>query len=166
MRDVSKSSFAGRLAAASLAVLAFGAAAAGEVRADEISVTIERVQALDKEDALSKPDFLARVTIAGEAFVTPVVRNQSEITPNWVLRKTVPAGTHAIKVEILDKDITKNDFVDINRIDGKRDLDFTVNTRTCAIAGFSSAYRCGSKIVRAGAERRKAEVTFSVAVKR
>jgi hypothetical protein len=149
-----------------VSVLVLSGAMASQARADEIIVTIERVTALDQEDALSRPDFLARVTIAGEAFVTPVIRNQNTITPNWVLSKNVPAGTHNVKVEILDQDVTKNDLADINRVDNKRDIDFTVNTRNCRIQGFSSPFRCGSKIVRAGTERRKARVTFSVAVKR
>jgi hypothetical protein len=83
-----------------------------------------------------------------------------------VISKTVAAGVHNIKLEILDKDVTKNDFVDVNRVDNKRDLDFTIDTRSCRIGGFSTAYRCRSPIVRAGNEKKKAEVTFSIAVKR
>lgn len=151
----------------SLAMAGFTALAPIAASADEITVTILRVSALDRDDALSRPDFLARVTIAGEAFVTKPILNQTDIQPtDWVFRKTVSAGSHEVKVEILDKDITKNDFVDINRIDNKRDLDFTVNTRRCTVTGFSPSYRCGNRIVRAGGERKKAEITFRVDARR
>lgn len=161
-RTLIRTAIVGPLVAAGL--VAFAPANAS---ADEITVTIDRVSALDKGDALSRPDFLARVTIAGELFVTKPILNQTDIQPtDWVFRKSVSPGQHEVKVEILDKDITKNDFVDINRIDGKRDLDFTVNTRRCTITGFSPSYRCGDRIIRAGAERRKAEITFRVDARR
>jgi C2 domain len=151
------------LCAAPFAGAVFSPSAA---RADQIVVNISQVKTLDKTDALSKADFLARVTIAGEVFTTATIRNQDDIQPNWSIRKTVEPGVHDVKLEILDKDVTKNDFVDINQRDNKRDLDFKVDTRRCAVIGFSVPYRCGSVIARSGNERKKAEVTFVVDVKR
>lgn len=152
--------------AAVMAALPFAAAMPTTARADVIVISIGQVQALDKIDALSKADFLARVTIAGETFVTPVIRNQDNIYPNWSVRKTVAPGIYDIKLEILDKDVTKNDYVDINARDNKRDLDFQVDTRRCRVLGFAQPYRCGSPIARRGNERKKAEVTFAVDVTR
>ncbi len=146
--------------------LAFAFLAPSQVHAEEIVVTISRVKALDKFDALSKADMMARVTIAGEATTTAFIKDQDDIRPNWVIRKNVPSGVHDVKVEILDKDVTKNDFIDINRLDNKRDLDFKVNTRNCQITGFTQSYRCRSAIVRAGNEKKKAAITFTVDVKR
>jgi hypothetical protein len=134
--------------------------------ADNITVNISLVRALDRIDALSAPDLFARVTIAGEAFDTGVVRNRTASNPNWVVKKQVDSGVHEIKIEILDKDVTKNEPVDINRVDNKRDLDFTIDTKACKISGFSDAYRCGSEITREGQELKKAEITFSVNVTR
>ncbi len=132
----------------------------------EITVTISRVKAVDKMDVFSKADFFARVTIAGEALSTPAVRQQDDIRPNWKIVKRVAAGEHKIKLEILDKDATKTDPVDVNKLDAKRDLDFTVNTRSSRVAGFASTYRTGATISRAGRERKAAEVTFTVEVKK
>ena len=146
--------------------LAIALLAPSQVRAEEIIVTITRVQALDKFDALSKADMMARVTIAGERSTTEVIKNQDDIRPNWVIKKNVAAGTHDVKVEILDKDVTKNELIDINRVDNKRDLDFKVNTRNCQVTGFTQSYRCRSAIVRAGNEKKKAAITFTVDVKR
>ena len=64
----------------------------------------------------------------------------------------------------LTKDIAADDPIDINRVDPKRSLDFVVNTRSCRLEGFSSPYRCGQRVVRAGGERKKAEMTFFVDV--
>ena len=150
-----------------VALTALTAVLPATAQADEITVRIKRVKAIDPGDALSRPDYLARVTIAGETFVTKPILNQTDISPpDWVFRKSVSPGWHDVKVEILDKDLTKNDFVDINRVDGKRDLDFKVNTRRCDISGFSGSVDCGSDIVRAGAERKSAEVTFTVRSRR
>ena len=60
----------------------------------------------------------------------------------------------------------KAESVDINRLDGKRDLDFTIDTRSCRIEGFVTTYRCGQTIVRTGKERKASEVTFTVQVKK
>ena len=138
---------------------------AAQAQQREITVTIKSVKALDKLDAFSKADFFARIRIAGETFSTPVVKQADQIVPNWQVSKRVAAGQHDIKIEILDKDLTKADLIDVNRITGKRDLDFSVNTRTCTIGGFSSSYRCGQNIVRGGTENKKAEVTFTVDVR-
>ena len=71
-----------------------------------------------------------------------------------------------VKLSVFDKDVSVDDPIDINRIDNKRDIDFTVNTKTCKVEGFSSTYKCGAKITRAGKEKKAAEVTFIVMVKK
>jgi hypothetical protein len=139
---------------------------ASTAKADEITVNITRLKALDKIDQLSAADFLARVTISGEVFETKVVRNKDVIRPDWIVRKRVAAGSHDIKIEIVDKDVTKSELIDVNRIDNKRDLDFKVDTRSCLIGGFSETIRCGTLIRREGQEVKKAEIVFSVAVSR
>jgi hypothetical protein len=156
--------------AAALSVLAapvlLGGLAPTAATADEIAVTIERVRGVGQADALSKSDFYARVTIAGQTFQTDLVRNQNDARPNWVIKKDVPSGVHDVKVEILDKDLTKSETIDITRTAGKRDLDFKVRTRRCNISGFSPSPACGQPIVRAGNEGKAAEITFSVNTKR
>lgn len=132
----------------------------------EITVTIKTVKALDSIDTFSKGDFYARVTINGTVQKTAHVRQSAAISPNWKIVQKVPPGTHKIKVEILDKDASLDDPIDINRIDNKRDLDFTVNTKNCKIEGFASTYRCGKTITRGGNERKKAEAAFTVGVKK
>ncbi len=170
MKACHRSLLSRRIRAVGLATLAallgFPVMAPTQAKAEEIIVTITRVRALDKIDALSKADFGARVTIAGEAFPTAVIQNDDDIRPRWTLRKKVAAGVHDVKIELLDKDVTKSDLIDINRIAGKRDLDFKVDTGKCTVGGFTSPYRCGTAIVRSGDERKRALIMFSVAVKR
>lgn len=153
------------LGLAALAATVMPLAAASAV-AQEIVVRIEHVRALDVIDAASPADFAARVTIGNQTFTLGPVKDQNEIRPqDWVVRHRVTGGEHPIKLEVFDKDVTLNDPVDINRIEGKRHLDFAVNTNTCVVSGFAQPYRCGSRIVRAGTERKKAEVTFRVEVR-
>lgn len=132
----------------------------------EIIITVQRVRALDKLDLFSKADFFARVTIAGKAVDSPVAKQADDIRPNWVIKHSVPPGVHDVRLEIFDKDLKSAELIDVNRVDGRRHLEFTVNTRSCRIGGFASGYRCRQAIRRAGAERKKAEVTFTVDVRR
>lgn len=132
----------------------------------EVTVTIKRVRALDKIDQLSKPDFLARVTIAGRPQTVPRVREGEDISPNWRFTESVPPGRHAVRIEIFDKDLSKNEPIDINRLPNKRMQDFVVDTRSCRIQGFAGSPRCGTDIVRGGDEPKKAEVTFDVTVRK
>lgn len=155
-----------------MAVLNFGAAllvssnAHAQASSRDVTVTVISVKAVDKMDVFSRADFYARVTINGQVQVTQRVRQQNEIRPDWKITARVPSGRHNIKLEILDKDVSVDDPIDINKVANKRDLDFTIDTRGCRVGGFSSGFRCGSPITRAGTERKAAEVTFSVDSKR
>ena len=132
----------------------------------EIIVTVKRIRALDKIDVFSKADFFARVTIAGKVVDSPVAKQGDDIAPNWMISHRVKPGVHDVRLEIFDKDVKSADLIDVNRINGRRHLDFSVNTKRCRISGFASGYRCGDAIQRAGDEKKKAEVTFTVDVKR
>jgi hypothetical protein len=148
--------------------LAGGTGAIAQAQTHEITVTIRSVKALDRSDWAGRglADFYAKVTIAGETFSVPPIKQQDLVLPNWKFTKAVAGGVHKVKVQVLDKDAVIDDVVDINRVTGKRDLDFTVSTGSCDIAGFASGYSCGDVITRAGTERKRAEVAFSVDVRR
>lgn len=158
-----------KVAGVMLATLLAGAAQAAV--ADEIMIVIEKIEALDRIDpGGGQADFFARVTIAGETFRTPTIRKSDVVQPNWVITKRVRPGTHKVKLEILDKDVlSKDDAIDINRLDGKRDLDFRVRTRNCVVLDFAEPYRCGPRgvtITRAGREKKSAQVRFRVSMRR
>ena len=138
--------------------------AMGQAQAAELTVKIIHVRALDKFDEFSNGDLYAKVTIDGDIQSTPVVKGDNEIKPGWKITRKVSSGDHKVKVELLDKDVTQDDPIDINRVDKKRDLEFVVTPR-CRIEGFSSTYKCGSTITRAGKEAKKADISFSVSVK-
>jgi len=147
------------------AVLAASPLAATAALAAEITVRVDRIRALDKIDSglAGQADFYARVTIAGEQFTSKIERGKDDVRPRWVFKKDVKAGKHDVKIQIFDRDPLKADTtVDINRVDNKRDLDFTVDTRSCSIGGFSGDVRCGRTINRSGQEKKKAEIWFRV----
>jgi hypothetical protein len=155
------------LAALPLSTLALGTTATTAAAKDpEVIIKITRVRALDQADAFSKGDFYAKVNIGGETVSTPPVKQEASITPNWVVSRKVKAGVVKVNIGIFDKDVSVDDPIDINRINNKKDLDFTINTKTCRVEGFASTYRCGAKISRAGKEKKAAEITFIVTVKR
>ena len=131
----------------------------------EVTISILSIRALDAPDYFSKADFYARATIDGEVLKTQPIRGASSIKPDWKLTKKVKPGEIKVKLEILDKDLVTSDSIDINRVDKKRDLDFTVDTGSCKIGGFSSTYKCGGAITREGAEAKKAAIKFKVDVK-
>lgn len=168
MRRIVASSITAVAIAASVGAIAATGAAAQQNRNNNrtITVTVAHVKALDVADAFSKGDFFARVTVNGKSVETQPIKQQGDIRPDWKLTQTVPNGRHNVTLEIFDKDLTKNELIDINRVDNKRQLDFTVDTRSCRISGLTAISRCGQKVVRAGTERKRAEVEFSVAVSR
>lgn len=166
-------SLAGRAAAvaAALALVPVGFAlpAGAETKAatKEITITVTRVKPLDKADELSDGDFFARATIDGVASaIEKPTSGKGAFKPNWKLSHKVADGVIKVKLELIDKDVTADDPIDINKVANKRDLDFTVDTSSCKIEGFSQTYKCGSAIIRAGAEKKKAEITFTVSVKK
>lgn len=155
------------LAAFAMTVAAVGPNEAGAQSAShEITVTVTRFKALDKADEMSAGDFFARVTINGKVKDSAIISNKSEGTPNWQISTSVPPGVRDVKVQLIDKDVSIDDPIDINRVASKRDLDFTVDTRSCRIDGFAQAYKCGATISRAGTETKKAEISFKVSVKK
>jgi len=138
--------------------------AGNSARDVELQVTVHQLIALDRADAFSKDDLFAVVTIGGQVVKSERIKQADAIHPNWKLSAVVPNGRTDVKLAVYDKDLTKDDPIDINRLDGKRDLDFVVDTRRCRVEGFSQGYNCGNDIRRAGAERKKAEVVFMVTV--
>jgi hypothetical protein len=160
-----KMNYAKHAAAAGMALFALATPLTAAM-ADEIEILITHVKALDAWDDLSKGDAFARVTIGKDVQTTPVVEQKGEITPDWKIVHKVKRGKHDVKLELLDKDVSVDDPIDINKVANKRSLEFTVDTRTCRISGFSQSFKCGDKITRVGEENKKADITFVVKVKK
>lgn len=158
------------IAGAALMAMVCGAAAA-PAAADQIIITVESLQALDRIDpGGGQADFYAQVTIDGTVYRSPRIRRADVVRPNWTFSKRVRPGTYQVKLEIFDKDVfSKDDQIDINRLDGKRDLDFRVRTRPCSVLDFAEPYVCRGRsvtITRAGRERKSAEIRFTVDARR
>jgi hypothetical protein len=154
---------------AALAILLGGlamTASAAQAAPQELTIAITGIKAIDKADEFSKGDFYARVTIDGQVHATQPIKQQDVDKPDWKIIQKVEPGVHKVKLEILDKDISQDDPIDINRFDNKRSIEFEVNSKTCRVLGFSSGYKCGATITRAGKEKKAAEVSFKVSVKK
>jgi hypothetical protein len=157
---------AGAVVFAALAAAGMSVSASAQ-QTSEIVISIDSLRAIDKPDAFSKADFFARVTIAGETFNTKIARQADWPKPGWQVSKRVPRGRHDVRIELFDKDLTKDDPIDINprKDQPKRALDLTVSTPSCSISGLSGA-SCNRSIKRAGDEKKSAEIVFTVSVKR
>jgi hypothetical protein len=163
-RAVGRHAFA--FAIASAAIGSAMAMAPSGASAAEIVITVTKFHALDRADDLSSGDFFARMKINGKAAFSPVLSGETVFTPNWKLTLPAKSGSNDVNLSLIDKDVTVDDPIDINRVDNKRDLDFTVNTSTCRITGFAETYKCGQTITRAGSETKKASISFKVDVKK
>ena len=117
---------AGRKSFASAAAFAAFAVAVGAApsvaAATEIVVTVTRFKALDKADELSSGDFFARIRVDGKAAFSPVLTGQQEFTPNWKLTLPAKPGVVKVNLSLIDKDVSVDDPIDINRLDKKREL--------------------------------------------
>ncbi len=99
------------------AVLTSAPGEAAAQKTHEVTVTVTRFKALDRADELSRGDFFARVTINGKSKTTDVISDKEEVSPkNWELSTSVPPGVHNVKLELIDKDLSVDDPIDINRI--------------------------------------------------
>ncbi len=134
--------------------------------ADEITVSITSVKGLDKVMKLFRAAIISPESRSTVKLSLRRSRRTRERSSRKGIKKSVSSGEHKVKLELIDKDLTEDDPVDVNRLANKRDLEFTVDTKSCEIEGFSSSPRCGSTIVRAGKENKKAEISFKITVKK
>jgi hypothetical protein len=162
-------SLARGLLALSAAVVA-SCAAMAQSADRQIVVTVHTIKPLDKYDELTPGDLFARMTVGGKTVATEILKQTTQpgvvIKPAWTLSVAVPQGKHAVKLELVDKDAAADDVIDINRLDNRRQLEFDVDTKTCSVTGFAETYKCKTRITRTGKEKKGAEVTFSVDVKK
>lgn len=136
----------------------------------KIVITVHELKPSDKYDELTPGDLFARMTINGQATSTEILKQATQpgvvIKPNWTLSQAVAPGKHKVKLELVDKDLSVDDVIDINRLDNRRELEFEVDTRSCRISGFASDQKCKARITRTGKEKKAAEITFSIDVKK
>ena len=135
----------------------------------QIEINVREIKPLDKYDELSLGDLYARVTIAGTTQSTPILKQTAAVgqvlKPDWQIIQNVGPGVHPVKVELIDKDLSQDDVIDINRLPNRRVLEFTIDTRRCRIEGFATPYSCKSPISRTGKEAKAAEITITVDAK-
>jgi hypothetical protein len=125
------------IAGALLACLGLASAAS----AKQVTVRINRVAQIDNLDKFDldpdRADFYAQVWINGQLHRT---KNFSfdDGRPYWTFSKNVKTRYVNIRIKLLDDDgglEEADDFVDINPRKGKKDLHFTLDTKTGRIVG-------------------------------
>ena len=169
-RSVFSSVMARMARASSIAVLAMTTAfviPSASAQTVQITVRIERIVALDPADYGGPADFFARLTIDGVQYQTPIIWENNDISPNWEYPHLVSgAGVRRIGIEVLDKDFSYDDLIDVSPVVGKRTLDLIINTSAlpCRVTG-DVAGRCDSSLTTEGAELGRASLRFSINAK-
>jgi len=150
-------------------VLAASGVFAAPSKAKDVTVTILRVAQvdnLDKGDALGKDDadFYVQIWINGKLWRSENM-SKDDGRPNWTF--SVPASKRnvPIRIKLIDDDgglEEQDDFVDINRRGGKKDLNLTLNTRNGRITGDVSGRR--GKVLRSwgGGDTDKAQIWLMI----
>ncbi len=108
-----------------------------------VTVTIVRVAQkdnLDKMDQLGsdKADFYSLVQIGQGPLIKSKNMSDDDGRPNWKFTGSSNGRYVGIRIKLNDDDggvEEQDDFVDINPKNGKKDLNFTLDTRTGRISG-------------------------------
>lgn len=135
-----------------------------------VTVTIDRVRMIDEIEECflaGDADFYAVITIDGRRHRTGTIGGQDDIRPGWRHQVAVdPALTIApISLEVFDEDggaCDADDHADISG-DGDRNLDLSVNLRSCAISG-DRAGGCWRPLSAAGTQDDNAAIDYRVDV--
>ncbi|HWP30497.1 MAG TPA: hypothetical protein VNK96_02045 [Fimbriimonadales bacterium] len=114
---------------------------AGVYAQKTVTVTIYRVMQVDNLDVPDidpdRADFYAQIWIAGKMYQTRVF-STDDGRPYWRFSMPVTSRVVRIRIKLLDDDGSlerKDDYVDINPRDNKKDLNFTFDTQTGRIRG-------------------------------
>ena len=150
-----------------LCLSAFGVEASKTQRT--VTVTIHRVAQIDQLDKSfligDKPDFYAEIWIDGNYHRTSNF-SHSDGKPYWTFSAPANGAVADIKIRLWDDDgglEGKDDHVDINPMDGQKDLNLRFNTASgnllnnvYAVVGSEYLYSQG------GGEKGKAQIWFTV----
>lgn len=155
-----------RAACLALGVLAGAAGVSQSASAADVVFTVHKITALDAID-VTPADFYVRVVIGGKIHLTPVAKQNNDIEPNWQITQSANGRYVTFFLEVWDKDLQKDDQVDINpRTDrNKRPIEFRLDTRTCRLLDLGGSPRCGDRVTYSGNEKKKATIVFSVTKK-
>ncbi|HMS56811.1 MAG TPA: hypothetical protein PKA27_15570 [Fimbriimonadaceae bacterium] len=106
-----------------------------------VTVTVHRVAQIDNLDKMDvdpdRADFYAQIWIDGQPYES---KNFSfdDGRPYWTFTAEASSNSVPIRIKLLDDDgglEEQDDFVDINRRKGKKDLDFHFNRKSGRITG-------------------------------
>lgn len=149
-----------------LAIAGIGIAAQADARL--ITVQINRVAQIDNLDKFDvdpdRADFYAQIWIDGKLHRT---KNFSfdDGKPYWSFEHDSSKRYVPIRIKLLDDDgglEEADDFVDINRRKGKKDLNFILDTRTGRISGDVRGRRGQNIYSYGGGDSDKGKIWFTV----
>lgn len=153
---------------AAAALLIAGSALAGPAKKVTVSIMrVAQINNLDKGDWIKKDnaDFYALVTIGKGRQQKSVNHSDDDGHPGWVFQGTSATRYVKIRIKIDDDDggmERKDDYVDINRRAGKKDLNLVLDTKTGRITGDVTGRRGQTLYSQGGGDSDKGKVWFKI----
>jgi len=151
-------------AAAALAAVSIGAA-----QPRTVTVTIQRVSQIDNLDGdfikADRADFYAQLSIDGSMKETKKFISDDGRPPGWSYTRRVKGNKVQIRIKLIDDDgglEDRDDFVDINPKDGKKDLNLVLDLSTGRISGDAKGKRGQVMHVRGANDGDKGEIWFVI----
>jgi len=134
-----------------------------------VTVTVHRVKDVDGIDDISnfftgsEADYFTRISINGQSWQSPQIKDEEDISPNWQFSQNVTAFTVPIVINLLDSDPFTDQQADINPLLGKEQLELTYNLLTGEIGGSGVSGTRGQEIyVRGQGGDERADIWFSI----
>lgn len=133
------------------------------------TVTIYRVAEVDNLDhdlpwRDDRADFYAQIWIDGHYHKTRVMA-KNDGKPYWTFTAPVNSSTANIRIKLLDDDgglERKDDYVDINPMNNKKDLDLKVNINNGRILGDAAGQKGQTLFCAGGGDSSKGQIWFAI----
>lgn len=143
---------------------------AGGPRGKQVTVKIYRlaqIDNLDEMDALGsdKADFYALVKVGNADLQRSGNMSSDDGKPGWKFYGEATSRYVPIRIKINDDDggiEEKDDYVDINPKDGKKDLNMILDTKTGRITGDVKGWRGKTIMVQGGKDGDKGKIWFAI----
>ena len=152
------------------AILPASALAPMMSREDTVTVILHRIKAqtnVDKDFVKpNRADFYAVVKIGGLMLKSPTWYGKDDAEPNWAATEYRPKGVVPITIQVMENDgglEKRDDHIDINPMEGEKNLKIWFNPETGRIWGDLEG-RKGEKLYSRGAgkDSDQAQIWFSV----
>ncbi len=134
-----------------------------------VTVTIARVSQIDNLDGdfirADRADFYSQITINGSTWESSKFISDDGRPAGWKHSRKVKGNKVYIRIKLIDDDgglEDRDDFVDINPRNGKKDLNLVLDRKTGRISGDAKGRRGQTIHIRGANDGDKGEIWFVI----